>query len=81
MEQYMFLGIHIANGSTTGVMRDIFSMDHHGEYVNLMVSGVETNLPVKVRNTLNGITQTVDTSIHMYSNTHTRGMRFHKQRQ
>ena len=56
MEQYVFLGIHIANGSATAVMWDIFSMDHYTEYVNLMVSGVETNLPVKVRNTLNGIT-------------------------
>ena len=56
MEEYVFLGIHIANGSTTAVMRDIFSMDHHGEYVNLMVPGVDSNLPVKVSTTVNGIT-------------------------
>ena len=55
MEQYMVLSIHTANGSTTGVMRDIFSMDHHREYVNLMVPGVDSNLPVKVSTTLNGI--------------------------
>ena len=54
--QYMFLGLHLEKGSASGVMWDIFSMDHHGEHVNLMVPGVGTSLPVKVRNTLNGIT-------------------------
>ena len=56
MEQYMFLGILIANGSATAVMWDIFSMDHHGEHVKLIVPGVDSNLPVKVSTTLNGIT-------------------------
>ena len=56
MEQYMVLNIHTANGSATGVMWDMFSMDHYREYVNPMVPGVETNLPVKVSTTLNGIT-------------------------
>ena len=57
MEQYMFLSLHLKKkGSTTAVMRDIFSMDHHGEHVNLMVPGVDSNLPVKVSTTLNGIT-------------------------
>ena len=48
MEQYVFLRLHLENGPTTGVMWDIFSMDHHGEHVNLMVPGVDSNLPVKV---------------------------------
>ena len=56
MEEYMFLGIHLEKVSTTGVIRDIFSMDHHREYVNLMVPGVDSNLPVKVSTTLNRIT-------------------------
>ena len=57
MEQYLFMGLHLEKGSTTTVMWDIFSMDHHGEErVNLMVPGVDSNLPVKVSTTLNGIT-------------------------
>ena len=56
MEQYIFLGIHMETRSVTAVMRDIFSMDHHGEYVNLVVPGVDSNLPVKVSTTLNEIT-------------------------
>ena len=52
----MFLRLHLEILSATAVMWDIFSMDHHGEYVNLMVTGVEANLPVKVSTTLNGIT-------------------------
>ena len=56
MEQYMVLGIHLEKESATAVMWDIFSMDHHGEHVNLMVPGVDSNLPVKVSTTLNGIT-------------------------
>ena len=58
----MFLGLHWEKGSATAVMRDIFSMDHHGEHVNLMVPGVDSNLPVKVSTTLNGITKTVNAS-------------------
>ena len=56
MEEYKFLGIHFDTRSTTAVMWDIFSKDHHGEHVNLMVPGVDSNLPVKVSTTLNGIT-------------------------
>ena len=56
MEEYVFLGLHLEKVSTTAVIRDIFSMDHQGEYVNLMVPGVDSNLPVKVSTTLNGIT-------------------------
>ena len=56
MEQYMLMGLHLDKVSTTGVMRDILSMDHHGEHVNLMVPGVDSNLPVKVSTTFNGIT-------------------------
>ena len=56
MEQCMFMSFHMEKVPTTAVMWDIFSMDHHGEHVNLMVPGVETNLPVKVSTTLNGIT-------------------------
>ena len=56
MEEYVFLGIHLEKGSTTAVMRVIFSMGHHGEHANLMVTGVDSNLPVKVSTTLNGIT-------------------------
>ena len=54
MEQ--FLSLRLDYGSATAVIRDIFSMDHHGEHVNLMVPGVDSNLPVKVSTTLNGIT-------------------------
>ena len=75
MEQYMFLGLHLEKVSATGVMWGIFSMDHHGEHVNLMVPGVDSNLPVKVSTNLNGITQTVDICMRMYSNTHIHGMR------
>ena len=39
----------------TAVMWDIFSMDHHGEHVNLMVPGVDSNLPVNVSATFNEI--------------------------
>ena len=39
----------------TGVMWDIFSMDHLGELVNLMVPGVDSNLPVNVSATFNEI--------------------------
>ena len=56
MEEYVFLGLHWEKGSATAVMRGIFSMDHRGEHVNLMAPGVDSNLPVKVSTTLNGIT-------------------------
>ena len=52
MEEYVLLSPHLEKGSATAVMWDIFSKDHHGEDVNLMVPGVDSNLPVKVRNTL-----------------------------
>ena len=78
MEQYIFMSLHSGNGSATAVMWDIFSMDRHQEHVNLMVPGVETNLPVKVSTDLKGI-KTVDICIRMYSNTHTHGMRFHNE--
>ena len=56
MEQYMVLGIHLEKVSATGVMWGIFSKDHIREHVNLMVPGVDSNLPVKVSTALNGIT-------------------------
>ena len=56
MEKYVFMSLHLEEGSATAVMRGIFSMDHHGEHVNLMVPGVDSNLPVKVSTTLSGIT-------------------------
>ena len=54
----MFLGLQYITqkGFTTAVMRDTFGMGHHGENVNLMVPGVDSNLPVKVSTTSNGIT-------------------------
>ena len=39
-------------------------MDHHGEDVNLMVPGVDSNLPVNVSTSIKGI-KTVDICIHM----------------
>ena len=48
MEQYVFLSPHLEKESATAVMWGIFSMDHHGEHVKLMVTGVDSNLPVKV---------------------------------
>ena len=54
----MVFGIQMERGSATAVMRDIFSMDHHGEHVKLMVPGVDSNLPMKVSTTFNGITKT-----------------------
>ena len=54
--QYMNMSIHTTYGSATGVMWDISAMDHIGEDVNLMVPGVDSNLPVKVSTTLNRIT-------------------------
>ena len=57
MEKYTVPRLHLENGSATAVIMDIISMDHHiGEYVNLTVPGVETNLPVKVSVSLSGIT-------------------------
>ena len=56
MEQYVFMGLHSGKLSATGVMWGIFSMDHIREHVNLMVPGVDSNLPVKVSTTFNGIT-------------------------
>ena len=56
VEQYMFMSLYFKKVSATAVMRDILSMDHHREHVNLMVSGVDSNLPAKVSTTLNGIT-------------------------
>ena len=56
MEQYMLPRLQLEKVSATGVMWDIFSMDHIGEHVSLMVPGVDSNLPVKVITTLNRIT-------------------------
>ena len=55
--QYIRSGLHLPMEKVlaTGVMWDIFSMDHLGEHVNLMVPGVDSNLPVNVSATFNEI--------------------------
>ena len=52
----MFMSSYMKKVSATNVMWGILSMDHIGEHVSLMVPGVDSNLPVKVSTTLNGIT-------------------------
>ena len=64
MEEYAFLGLHLKEAFTTAAIWDIFSKDHYGEHVNLMVPGVDSNLPVKVSTTLNGITKLL-TSVYV----------------
>ena len=65
MEEYVFLGLHLKEAFTTAAMWDTFSKDRYGENVNLMVSGVDSNLPVKVSTTLTGITKAVDICLCM----------------
>ena len=67
MEQYVFMSIHMQNRSATTVMRDILSMDHHGEHVNLMVPGVDSTLLVEVSTILIEITtHFTTTDVRMY---------------